>query len=81
MIDKSHIANALEPNTYVPKLPDIRLAGAHLRDFAMKVDAAIPNGTYDATCKVLVSDGFARIVSNLDIDTSHLPGGTYGSAL
>lgn len=75
---KSHIANAFEADTYIPKKPNLFIKGAHLRDFAMKVAADVPNGEYRAECTVHVTDGYARITSNIEIDTSETPGGTWG---
>lgn len=77
---KSHIANAFETDTYIPKKPNLHIQGAMLRDFAMKVNADIPNGEYRSECTVLVKDGYARIISNIEIDTAGYPGGKYGKA-
>lgn len=77
---KSHIANAFEADTYIPKKPNLFIKGAHLRDFAMKVAADVPNGEYRAECTVVVADGYARITSNIEIDTVGHPGGIHGNA-
>ena len=77
MTNKTHIANAFEPDTYIPKKPDTFLKGAHLHDFAMKVAEGVPDGEYNTECVVLVTDGYARITSDLLIDISHLPGGSW----